>query len=124
GDACAACATVAAERDGPRLVGRTGELLTICPWAAAGPFEGLLLRGAPPPPRPGRPPAGRPDRRAAPHLPLGVGGPLRGPAAPGSPPSPLRGRRRGRRRRHGRGPGRPGAAGLGGWRWPRPPPPR
>jgi UDPglucose--hexose-1-phosphate uridylyltransferase len=43
GDACAACATVAAERDGPRLVGRTGELLTICPWASASPFEALLL---------------------------------------------------------------------------------
>jgi UDPglucose--hexose-1-phosphate uridylyltransferase len=43
GDACAACATVAAERDGPRLVGQTGELLTICPWASAAPFEALLL---------------------------------------------------------------------------------
>jgi UDPglucose--hexose-1-phosphate uridylyltransferase len=43
GDACAACATVAAERDGPRLVGATGELLTICPWASAAPFEALLL---------------------------------------------------------------------------------
>jgi UDPglucose--hexose-1-phosphate uridylyltransferase len=45
GDACAACATVAAERDGPRLVGRTGELLAICPWASAAPFEVLLLPG-------------------------------------------------------------------------------
>ena len=43
GGACAACATVAAERDGPRLVGRTGDLLTICPWASAAPFEALLL---------------------------------------------------------------------------------
>jgi UDPglucose--hexose-1-phosphate uridylyltransferase len=43
GDDCAACATVAAERDGPRLVGRAGELLTICPWASAAPFEALLL---------------------------------------------------------------------------------
>jgi UDPglucose--hexose-1-phosphate uridylyltransferase len=46
GDACAACATVAAERDGPRLVGQTGELLTICPWASAAPFEALLLPAA------------------------------------------------------------------------------
>ena len=46
GDACAACATVAAERDGPRLVGATGELLTICPWASAAPFEALLLPAA------------------------------------------------------------------------------
>ncbi|MET0479636.1 MAG: galactose-1-phosphate uridylyltransferase, partial [Actinomycetota bacterium] len=43
GGDCAACATVAAERDGPRLVGRTGDLLTICPWASAAPFEALLL---------------------------------------------------------------------------------
>jgi UDPglucose--hexose-1-phosphate uridylyltransferase len=43
GDGCAACATVAAERDGPRLVGGTGELLAICPWASAAPFEALLL---------------------------------------------------------------------------------
>ena len=43
GDTCAACATVAAERDGPRLVGRGGGLLTICPWASAAPFEALLL---------------------------------------------------------------------------------
>jgi UDPglucose--hexose-1-phosphate uridylyltransferase len=43
---CAACATVAAERDGPRLVSGTGELLTICPWASAAPFEALLLPGA------------------------------------------------------------------------------
>jgi len=43
GDGCAACATVAAERDGPRLVGRTGELLVLCPWASAAPFEALLL---------------------------------------------------------------------------------
>jgi UDPglucose--hexose-1-phosphate uridylyltransferase len=46
GEACAACATVAAERDGPRLVGGTGDLLTICPWASASPFEALLLPGA------------------------------------------------------------------------------
>jgi UDPglucose--hexose-1-phosphate uridylyltransferase len=43
GDACAACATVAAERDGPRLVGANRELLTLCPWASAAPFEALLL---------------------------------------------------------------------------------
>jgi UDPglucose--hexose-1-phosphate uridylyltransferase len=43
GDGCAACATVAAERDGPRLVGVTGELLAICPWASAAAFEALLL---------------------------------------------------------------------------------
>jgi UDPglucose--hexose-1-phosphate uridylyltransferase len=43
GDACAACATVAAERHGPRLVSGTGALLTICPWASAAPFEALLL---------------------------------------------------------------------------------
>ena len=43
GETCAACATVAAERDGPRLVGATGGLLVICPWASAAPFEALLL---------------------------------------------------------------------------------
>jgi UDPglucose--hexose-1-phosphate uridylyltransferase len=43
GDACAACATVAAERDGPRLVGADDGLLTLCPWASANPFEALLL---------------------------------------------------------------------------------
>jgi UDPglucose--hexose-1-phosphate uridylyltransferase len=43
GDACAACATVAAERGGPRVVGETGGLLTLCPWASAAPFEALLL---------------------------------------------------------------------------------
>jgi UDPglucose--hexose-1-phosphate uridylyltransferase len=43
GAACAACATVAAERTGPRLVGRAGDLLTLCPWASAAPFEALLL---------------------------------------------------------------------------------
>ena len=46
GDACAACATVAAERDGPRLVGATGGLLALCPWASAAPFEALLLPAA------------------------------------------------------------------------------
>jgi UDPglucose--hexose-1-phosphate uridylyltransferase len=46
GDDCAACATAAAERDGPRLVGGTGELLAICPWASAAPFEALLLPAA------------------------------------------------------------------------------
>jgi UDPglucose--hexose-1-phosphate uridylyltransferase len=40
---CAACATVAAERDGPRLVASTGDLLVLCPWASAAPFEALLL---------------------------------------------------------------------------------
>jgi UDPglucose--hexose-1-phosphate uridylyltransferase len=43
GDACAACAIVAAERNGPRLVGANGDLLTLCPWASAAPFEALLL---------------------------------------------------------------------------------
>jgi UDPglucose--hexose-1-phosphate uridylyltransferase len=43
GDGCAACATVAAERDGPRLVDATGGLLALCPWASAAPFEALLL---------------------------------------------------------------------------------
>ena len=43
GDGCAACATVAAERDGPRVVERAGGLLTVCPWASSVPFEGLLL---------------------------------------------------------------------------------
>jgi UDPglucose--hexose-1-phosphate uridylyltransferase len=46
GDACAACATVAAERDGPRLVGADGGLLVLCPWASAAPFEALLLPAA------------------------------------------------------------------------------
>jgi UDPglucose--hexose-1-phosphate uridylyltransferase len=46
GDACAACATVAAERDGPRLVGADGDLVTLCPWASAAPFEALLLPAA------------------------------------------------------------------------------
>jgi UDPglucose--hexose-1-phosphate uridylyltransferase len=46
GGDCAACATVAAERDGPRLVGTAGDLLTLCPWASAAPFEALLLPGA------------------------------------------------------------------------------
>jgi UDPglucose--hexose-1-phosphate uridylyltransferase len=43
GAACAACATVAAERDGPRLVGTSRDLLVLCPWASAAPFEALLL---------------------------------------------------------------------------------
>jgi UDPglucose--hexose-1-phosphate uridylyltransferase len=43
GDGCAACATVAAEGEGPRLVERAGGLLTICPWASAAPLEALLL---------------------------------------------------------------------------------
>jgi UDPglucose--hexose-1-phosphate uridylyltransferase len=43
GGGCAACAMVAAERDGPRVVGRAGDLLTLCPWASAAPFEALLL---------------------------------------------------------------------------------
>ncbi|HWD45069.1 MAG TPA: galactose-1-phosphate uridylyltransferase [Actinomycetota bacterium] len=46
GDRCAACATAAAERDGPRVVCGTGELLAICPWASAAPFEALLLPAA------------------------------------------------------------------------------
>jgi UDPglucose--hexose-1-phosphate uridylyltransferase len=46
GDDCAACATVAAERDGPRLVGANGDLLTLCPWASAAAFEALLLPAA------------------------------------------------------------------------------
>jgi UDPglucose--hexose-1-phosphate uridylyltransferase len=43
GDACVACATVTAERAGPRVVARAGGLLTICPWASSVPFEALLL---------------------------------------------------------------------------------
>jgi UDPglucose--hexose-1-phosphate uridylyltransferase len=43
GDGCAACATVAAERDGPRVVGGDGGLLALCPWASAAAFEALLL---------------------------------------------------------------------------------
>ena len=43
GDGCAACAMVAAERDGPRVVERAGGLLTVCPWASSVPFEALLL---------------------------------------------------------------------------------
>jgi UDPglucose--hexose-1-phosphate uridylyltransferase len=46
GAACAACATVAAERGGPRLVGGNGELLILCPWASAAPFEALVLPAA------------------------------------------------------------------------------
>jgi UDPglucose--hexose-1-phosphate uridylyltransferase len=46
GGACAACATVAAERGGPRLVGTSGDLLALCPWASAAPFEALLLPAA------------------------------------------------------------------------------
>jgi UDPglucose--hexose-1-phosphate uridylyltransferase len=46
GDGCAACATVAAERAGPRLVAAAGELVTVCPWASAAPFEALLLPAA------------------------------------------------------------------------------
>jgi UDPglucose--hexose-1-phosphate uridylyltransferase len=43
GNGCAACATVAAERNGPRVVERAGGLLTVCPWASSVPFEALLL---------------------------------------------------------------------------------
>jgi UDPglucose--hexose-1-phosphate uridylyltransferase len=43
GDGCAACAVVAAERDGPRVVERAAGLLTVCPWASSVPFEALLL---------------------------------------------------------------------------------
>jgi UDPglucose--hexose-1-phosphate uridylyltransferase len=43
GDGCAACAVVAAERDGPRVVERAAGLLTVCPWASWAPFEALLL---------------------------------------------------------------------------------
>jgi UDPglucose--hexose-1-phosphate uridylyltransferase len=43
GDGCAACAMVAAERDGPRAVERAHGLLTLCPWASSAPFEALLL---------------------------------------------------------------------------------
>jgi UDPglucose--hexose-1-phosphate uridylyltransferase len=43
GDGCAACAMVAAERDGPRVVERAGGLLTLCPWASSAAFEALLL---------------------------------------------------------------------------------
>src|SRR5215218_10966455 len=37
---------VKAERDRLRLVSGTGELLAICPWASAAPFEALLLPAA------------------------------------------------------------------------------
>jgi UDPglucose--hexose-1-phosphate uridylyltransferase len=43
GDGCAACAMVAAERDGQRVVERAAGLLTVCPWASSVPFEALLL---------------------------------------------------------------------------------
>jgi UDPglucose--hexose-1-phosphate uridylyltransferase len=43
GDGCAACAMVAAERGGPRVVALAGGLLTVCPWASSVPFEALLL---------------------------------------------------------------------------------
>jgi UDPglucose--hexose-1-phosphate uridylyltransferase len=43
GDGCAACAMVAAERGGPRVVERAAGLLTVCPWASSVPFEALLL---------------------------------------------------------------------------------
>jgi len=43
GSGCAACALVDAERDGPRVVDRSGGLLTVCPWASAAPFEALVL---------------------------------------------------------------------------------
>jgi UDPglucose--hexose-1-phosphate uridylyltransferase len=43
GDGCAACALVAAEREGPRTIDRSGGLLTVCPWASAAPFEALIL---------------------------------------------------------------------------------
>ena len=82
GGDCAACATVAAERDGPRLVGA--------------------------------------DRGPAHHLPVGVGGPVRGPAAARGPPAPLRGRRRRRRHRRGHRPARPAPALPRGRRRPRP----
>jgi UDPglucose--hexose-1-phosphate uridylyltransferase len=43
GEDCAACATVTAERGGPRQVTATDDLLVLCPWASASPFEALLL---------------------------------------------------------------------------------
>jgi UDPglucose--hexose-1-phosphate uridylyltransferase len=43
GPGCAACALLAAEARGPRVVGRAGGLATLCPWASAAPYEALLL---------------------------------------------------------------------------------
>jgi UDPglucose--hexose-1-phosphate uridylyltransferase len=43
GAACAACATLAAEAGGPRLVARGPGLVTLCPWASSAPYEALLL---------------------------------------------------------------------------------
>jgi UDPglucose--hexose-1-phosphate uridylyltransferase len=40
---CAACAVVGRERGGGRLIEERDELLTICPWASAAPYEALLL---------------------------------------------------------------------------------
>jgi UDPglucose--hexose-1-phosphate uridylyltransferase len=73
GDGCAACAMVAAERDGPRVVERTGGLLTVCPWASSVPFEALLLperhqdrlRDGDAAPSTGAPPWGSPDASVA-----------------------------------------------------------
>jgi UDPglucose--hexose-1-phosphate uridylyltransferase len=43
GPGCAACALLAAEAGGPRVVERAGGLVTLCPWASSAPFEALLL---------------------------------------------------------------------------------
>jgi UDPglucose--hexose-1-phosphate uridylyltransferase len=43
GPDCAACAVAACERGGARTVEDADELLTICPWASAMPYEALLV---------------------------------------------------------------------------------
>jgi UDPglucose--hexose-1-phosphate uridylyltransferase len=43
GSGCAACALVARERGGARVVEEQDGLLTICPWASAAPYESLIL---------------------------------------------------------------------------------
>jgi UDPglucose--hexose-1-phosphate uridylyltransferase len=80
GDGCAACALVAAERDGPRVVERAGGLLTVCPWASSVPFEGLLL----PERHQGRLEAAGADRA----LPAALGGLLRRLRAAAGPRAP------------------------------------
>ena len=65
--------------------------------------------------RAGRPQAGRHDRRAADHLPVGVGGPVRGPAAARRPPATVRAGRHRRRHRHGHRRWRRCSGGSAGW---------
>jgi UDPglucose--hexose-1-phosphate uridylyltransferase len=40
---CVACAMLNKERGGDRVVEDTGELVTLCPWASAAPFEALVV---------------------------------------------------------------------------------